>query len=124
MEEGNFAELSIEYGINNRTPLLDLKYFDPCGGGLVADVMHDLLEGVLQYETKVLLQHYVFEAKAISATILHELMESFEYGFMEVKNRPTSIERKTLRSKDNLLKQNGRSTISPCICNCICNIIL
>ena len=34
-------------------------------------------------------------------------MESFEFGFMEVKNRPTPIDRKILRSKDNLLKQNG-----------------
>ena len=37
--------LSTEYGINHRSILNDLSYFDVCAGGLVQDVMHDVLEG-------------------------------------------------------------------------------
>ncbi len=107
MQRGNFAQLSVEHGINLRSPLLDLQYFDLCSGALVADVMHDILEGVLQYETKLLLVYYVYDAKVFSSTVLCEIMESYEFGYMEVKNRPTPVESKTLRSKDNLLKQNG-----------------
>ena len=42
----NYEENSKEFGVNYRSKLLELKYI--CGGGLVADVMHDLLEGTLQ----------------------------------------------------------------------------
>lgn len=39
---------SVEYGINSRSALLSLKYLDICST-LVPDVMHDILEGVVQY---------------------------------------------------------------------------
>uniref|UniRef100_A0A1X7TV16 Uncharacterized protein n=1 Tax=Amphimedon queenslandica TaxID=400682 RepID=A0A1X7TV16_AMPQE len=35
---------SKKYGINRYSPLLELKHFDICGG-LVPDIMHDVLEG-------------------------------------------------------------------------------
>lgn len=38
-------ELSKEYGINHKSILDELQYFDICSGALVQDVMHDLLEG-------------------------------------------------------------------------------
>ena len=37
--------LSVEFGINQRSILDELKYFKVCSGGLVQDVMHDVLEG-------------------------------------------------------------------------------
>ena len=49
----------MEYGVNHRSILMDLEYFDLCSGALVQDAMHDLMEGVLQYETKLLLCHYI-----------------------------------------------------------------
>ena len=109
MEQGNAASLSVQYGINHRSPLLDLQYFNMCNGSLVSDVMHDLLEGVLQYEIKLMLHHYTAVANLFSATKLHSIMECFEYGYMEVKNHPTPITRRILRSKDNLLTQNGEN---------------
>jgi len=33
----------------------ELNYFHVCDGSLLPDVMHDLLEGALQYEIKLLL---------------------------------------------------------------------
>ena len=35
---------SREYGINRRSILLDLKYFDICSGSLLPDVMHNILD--------------------------------------------------------------------------------
>ena len=60
-----------------------LQYFDSCSGAdvLVADVMH------VQYE---LLIYYV---KLFSSNVL---CESYEFGCMEVKNRPTHVALKCL----------------------------
>lgn len=44
-EERN--RLSTEFGINHRSILTELLYFDMCSGALVQDVMHDVLEGDL-----------------------------------------------------------------------------
>ncbi|XP_065891557.1 uncharacterized protein [Dysidea avara] len=43
--------LSKEFGINRKSALDKLKYFKVASGALVPDIMHDVLEGVLQYET-------------------------------------------------------------------------
>ena len=51
---------SIEYGINRRSILMDLAYFDICQC-LIPDVMHDILEGCLQYELKLLLQYLMLQ---------------------------------------------------------------
>ena len=64
MDEENRAALSIEYGINHRSPLLALQHCNMCNGSLVSDVMHDLLEGVLQYEIyycKFILCHHTLQ---------------------------------------------------------------
>ncbi len=109
-EEDYSAEFSKEYGINQRSPLLELKYFDMCNGALITDIMHDLLEGVLPYEVKNLLRHLVANDH-INGSQLNGIMESFEFGFMEISNRPTPISKATLKTKDNSLKQNGKATL-------------
>ena len=40
-------DLSKEFGINYCSILDELKYFSVCSGALVPDVMHDILEGML-----------------------------------------------------------------------------
>lgn len=51
--------------------------------------MHDLLEGVAQYELKLLfgylIQHFISEQDLLSR------IYSFDYGFLDGKNRPTKI---------------------------------
>ena len=39
---------------------MDLTYFDICQC-LIPDVMHDILEGCLQYELKLLLQYLILQ---------------------------------------------------------------
>ena len=46
--------------------------------------------------------------KVLKAKELTSIMESFEVGYMGIANRPTHISRKTLKSKNNSLKQNGK----------------
>ena len=69
--------------------------------------MHDVLEGVLQYEVKLLLCHCIRDEKYFRLSLLNDCIENYELGFMEASNRPTPIKRKTLYSSDHSLKQNG-----------------
>lgn len=56
VEKDKTGEKSKEYGINRNSVLNELAYFHVCSGALVPDVMHDILEGALQYEIKLMLQ--------------------------------------------------------------------
>lgn len=96
---------SVEYGINFRSALLSLKYLDICTS-LIPDVMHDVLEGVVQYELKLFIQ-YCIESRYFRRHTLQSIMEGFEFGYMESTSHPTPITAKTLKSNDSLLKQNG-----------------
>lgn len=51
--------------------------------------MHDILEGVAQYEVKLLFE-YLNENFISTETILQRVY-AFNYGFMNKKNRPTHI---------------------------------
>ena len=42
------------------------SYFHVCGGGLLPDIMHDVLEGALQYEVKLMLREMIKEDKIFS----------------------------------------------------------
>lgn len=78
--------------------------------GLVPDVMHDLLEGALPFETKELLKH-LNSTKIIQLSKLTEIMRSFRYKGADAANKPTLIAPTTLSSHDHMLKQTGKLDI-------------
>ena len=105
---GRRDEYSILYGINRRSILMELKYFDICNGGLLPDIMHDVLEGALVYEAKLIMQHCIHN-QYLSFTILSRTLESMELGYMEVGNRPSHFTLDVLRSTNKTaLGQNGK----------------
>lgn len=119
---GRKDEYSVLYGINRRSILTELKYFDICNGGLLPDVMHDVLEGALVYEAKLIMQHCI-DKQYLSFTTLSRTLESMELGYMEVGNRPSHFTLDVLRSTNKTaLGQNGKSLYmpSPTECMCIC----
>ena len=73
-------------------------------GALLPDIMHDILEGSLQYEVKLLLHA---DKNYFNLAILNSRLENLELGYMECKNWPTIISAKTYSSTGNSLKQNG-----------------
>ena len=85
---------------------MELKFFDICSGSLIADVMHDLLEGAAQHEAKIL-KYLVLEKQYLLAHSLEHHFEVCELGYMEAADRPTSITVRTLRSKGNATDQKG-----------------
>ena len=106
-DRGNTA--SVEYGINHRSILDELQYFKVSSGALVSDILHDILEGALQYESKLLLRQFILQDRYFSVDQLNQMIESFDFGYLESKNRPSLINSSTLSSTDdNSLKQSGQ----------------
>jgi len=69
--------------------------------------MHDVLEGALQYEVKLLLKRMVNCENYFALETLNSRLENLDLGYMDVKNRPTPIGAKQLNSDGSSLKQNG-----------------
>ena len=93
------------YGVHRNSILNTLHYFHVTDG-LPPDVMHDVLEGVLQYELKQLLL-YLISNNFITLELLNNRIYSFAFGPSEASNRPSQISSTTICSDDNSLKQSG-----------------
>lgn len=78
-----------------------------CNGGLVPDVMHDILEGAQQYEVKLMLRSFLRIECYFTLDTFNQRLISFELGYMEIKDKPTPISETTLSSSGHSLKQNG-----------------
>ena len=61
-----------------------------CLGCLVPDILHDVLEGALQYEVKLLLKHCILTDKYFNLDHLNQLVDTFELGYMKT-DRPSQI---------------------------------
>ncbi|XP_041823596.1 uncharacterized protein LOC121628577 [Melanotaenia boesemani] len=82
------ALLSI-YGVKKYCVLNSLKYFHSSDNYAV-DIMHDLLEGVVQYELKLVFQ-YLMKNGYISMNTLMDRINSFNYGYLERQNKPSGL---------------------------------
>ena len=71
------------------------------------DIMHDVLEGVLQYEVKELLKYLVLSEKRLSIHYINRRLSMFPYGYSDVSNKPSEISLDHLSSSDHKLRQNG-----------------
>ena len=96
----------IIYGINRRSSLCNSRYFHVIGG-LPADSMHDILEGVLQYEFKEMLKIFINEDSYFTLKELNDRIKDFDYGYYNDKNRPSQISSLTLNNNSNSVKQKG-----------------
>ena len=92
----------------SRSVISELKYFDVSSGALIPDVMHDILEGALHYEAKLLLQQFVNCDHYFTLTKLNQQIQALELGISEVKSRPSPISSATLLDGDGRLKQSGK----------------
>jgi len=102
IEEHEMHQITREYwkrnfGVNRRSKLIDIPHFDitMC---LVQDIMHVLSEGVLEVETRLLINFCIQERK-ITLETLNNRITSFNYGHMQ-RDKPSLI--KTCHLKTNL----------------------
>ena len=83
------------------------RYFHVCEGGLIPDVMHDVLEGALAYEAKLMLVQMITKNKYFTLDQLNTRLENMDLGYIEIKDRPTLISDATFTSSSSKLKQQG-----------------
>jgi hypothetical protein len=98
--------LSSNYGVNFASALCNSRYFHVIGG-LPGDAMHDVLEGVLQYECKEVIKYFIREEKYFSLEFLNSSLQNFDYGYQNDKNKPSPISETTINSDSNTLHQKG-----------------
>lgn len=99
--------LSTTYGINGLSVLHSVVHFDICKC-LPEDIMHVLFEWVIPYETKLLLKYLMDEEHCFSLKRLNQLIDSFDFGYMNKKNRPSPITRESINATGDVkLKQSG-----------------
>ena len=93
------------YGLDCNSFLKSLQFFHVTDG-LSPDIMHDVLEGGLEYEAKELLK-YLTDQKHLDAHELNGRIEAFPYGYADAVNKPSILSDTTLKSPDHSLKQTG-----------------
>ena len=99
------SSTSVEYGINRSSVLDEIPYFS-VAENLPHDVMHDLFEGVLPYEIKLLLAHLVHTTSLTIAT-LNDRLRRFDFGYSERSDVPTEIDEKTFKSPTQKIRQSA-----------------
>jgi hypothetical protein len=96
---------NVQSGVYHVSSLSQLKYFS-VPANLCPDAMHDILEGCLQYELKLILRNIILREKLLSIGDLNSRIQSFAYG-VDSKNKPTSITAEQLSGKQKKLGMNA-----------------
>ena len=100
------------YGVNCRSKLMSIINFSMFGGGLPHDVMHDVLEGVAQYEIKLLIRHCI-NLNYITIDEYNHRILYFDYGKNET-DKPGVITSSLLRSDDKKFHLSAAQTLLLC----------
>lgn len=93
------------FGLKYNSTLNGLQFFHVCNN-FSLDIMHDILEGVAQYELKLLFEY--LSENILSKPDLLSRIYAFDYGYVECKNRPTRI---NLDSSGNSIGLNSIRTL-------------
>lgn len=101
------------WGINSESILNEIPGFSLCSG-LVHDPMHLLLEGVVSYELRILLYHFVHVEKYFTLRWLNARIVSFPYGYLESGSKPEKIDAAHING-DGKIKQTSASMLTLCI---------
>ena len=90
-----------------RDSILNSSKFFHIVDGLVPDVMHDILEGSLQYEVKELLKHFIHTENYFTLDELNKKIGEFPYVLSDKATRPATIAPTVIASSDHTVKQKG-----------------
>ena len=105
--KGSLAEAdSVNYGINYKSVLNKLEDFHVCNNQLPQDVMHILLEGVIPYTLKAMLQSFVCVKHYFTIDSLNQRILSFKFSQTECRSKPCQIPSSILYD-DGCIHQSG-----------------
>ena len=108
MSKNNRKYFSKMWGINSKSPLLDVPFFN-LAQMTTHDPMHTLWEGLLPYNISLFLQDSI-NTGAINLKWLNTQIAKFSYSYLDSDNKPEVILKKHL---DNLsLKQTAAAMVT------------
>lgn len=67
---------------------------------IYSDLMHDGFEGFIKFGLANALKYFIFEKKFITLESLNKNLNSFNYGEIEVENRPPSIKEEHIKTRN------------------------
>ncbi|XP_041919960.1 uncharacterized protein LOC121684096 [Alosa sapidissima] len=82
------SKLPHVYGVKRNCLLNSLQYFHTANNFSV-DIMHDILEGVGQFEVKLVLQY--IQDNFLNADQIAGRIHAFDYGYNQQRNRPPRV---------------------------------
>ena len=97
--------LMTTHGIKRRSKLLDFPGYDLIQQ-TPQDIMHIMLEGVVQQEIKCALKHIILSGH-IDLDSINSVTQGFPYSNRDIKDKPCPISVSTMASDDNKLKQSS-----------------
>ena len=102
----NPSHAATTYGVQRNTILHSSRFFHVTEG-LPMDIMHDILEGVLQYEVKEMIR--VFKRmRILPLAEINNAIDGFPYCYADAADKPSPISEVTIESSEsNSLKQKG-----------------
>ena len=103
--------MATTYGLQCDSILNSSSYFHVTTG-LPPDIMHDILEGSLQYEVKNLLCYLIQEQSYLTLAELNQKVQRFPYLQTDKDNKPAVILSAHLNASEHTLKQKGIHTCS------------
>lgn len=113
LRNSNFSNASkTATGIKGSCCLNKSRYFK-IWNNKIFDIMHDWLNGLLQMVIKLILWEYVINQKKFDIEFLNGAIKSFDYGFLDFKNKPSA------NFTENMLKKNDH-TLSQKACQMWC----
>ena len=103
--------IATTYGLNRELSLNKLAHFHTTEG-LIPDVMHNVLEGVLPLAIKYILKH-LLALTSFTVVELSRRMERFDYGVIEASNRPRgNLTTSQLNGRDSLRQSGEHCTLN------------
>ena len=105
---------STTYGLHRDSSLNTLKRFHVTQG-LIPDIMHDCLEGCVQYEVKELFKYLSSQGILSIPAINNHFVQSFPFVGPDAVNWPALITVASTTSSDHSLKQTGNLIYAMCM---------
>lgn len=85
-------------GIKSRSCFNDLPGYNVIDS-MCVDMMHDVLEGVCQYDLGKILNVYIYKKKYFTLEVLNNRVRGFDYGPIEKRNKPPDITQNHMKNE-------------------------
>ena len=81
---------STKFGINRASELDKIPHFS-VASNLPHDILHDLFEGVVPCEIKLLLLHLI-ESMYLTISVFNDRLRQFDFGYTEISDKPSELD--------------------------------